>query len=295
MERWMRHSEVTARFGEYEYQATGSKSEDPDFSAPRIKEVIPQASGKIIVIAQTFAVGFVGGAQRDVVFWLNEDGTLDASNGIPFSERVGELLGSMPRAAAVGPDGSIYMVGQAIVGSDDFGTSRKYAGYIMKRTTLGYPAPSFGLNFSPGGGEPRPGIRIWNPKGSPPQSAVSSFKILKSGKVLVGGHVNNRMFVSRLNSHGKLDRSFGPWRGKGKRNRGMTIVNFGGTNPVGRTLQTRRIPFATPKQSLLAELGHDRPESPLGLFKPNGTIAQRSPRLRIELLEQVLNNGAQVR
>jgi uncharacterized delta-60 repeat protein len=212
----------------FEYQTTGPDFADPDVYAPRVKAIAPRPDGSLVVVAQTNPVGYAAGSQRDLIFWITASGELDTSNGVPFSERVGTMSFSMPRSAAVDADGNIFIAGAVVVGTDYYGSPTRYAGYVMKRDPLGEWFEPFGGNYAPGG-EPWQGIRTLTPVGRPPYSAYTGLKLLSGGKILTGGHHNNRLLVSRLTARGKLDRSFGPWRGKKRRhNKGATIVNFGG-------------------------------------------------------------------
>ena len=215
-----------ARF--FEYQTSGSRSEDPDFVAPRVKSINVASDGRIIVVAQTYAFSSLSGAPRDAIFWLTDEGELDTSMGIPFSEKVGDYPNSIPRASAVDRHGNVFIAGQSISAIDDFGLPTQYSGYLMKRDPNGEWFEPFGGNRLLGD-EIWQGVRVWTPKTYRQKSAVSSVKLLASGKILVGGHHDNRMFISRLTAAGKPDRSFGPWQGRKKsRNKGMSIADFGG-------------------------------------------------------------------
>jgi len=134
----------------------------------------------------------------------------------------------MPRVSAMDGQGNIFIAGQSVTDFDDLGNPTRISGFLMKRDSLGEWFDPFGGNRYRGD-EPWQGVRVWTPKTGRQTASVSSMKLLSTGKILAGGQMNNRMFVSRLTVAGKLDRTFGPWRGQARRkNKGTSIADFEG-------------------------------------------------------------------
>jgi len=213
----------------YERQTTGSGFSDPDLSEPRVKDILLKPDGSIVVLAQSYGVNG-GSVPWDLLYWFTESGEPDISTELPYAEQVGNLPESLPRSAQFAGDGNILIAGQNVTGSSDEGLPDRYEGYVMKRNAAGEQVDSFGGGFLlPGWSEPVPGIRGLAAKGDPPFSSYTGLKVLKSGKILAGGHKNNRLIVTRMTGNGKLDPTFGPWKLRFKKeNRGSTIANFGG-------------------------------------------------------------------
>lgn len=208
----------------YDRFETGVGYDDPSFSAPRIKAILPRKDGSITLVGQSFALksqaGF--GNSKDMIFVLNEAGDQDMQFGSVLGVKPGDTPGSMPRSAVYDEKGRLLIAGNRTFSFDDTGTADGYAGLMSRRLADGSYDPSFGAiagRFS----VPSPGTLELKPTRPPAYSAITSVKPLANGKILAAGHHENRFTVMRFLRNGTLDRSFG-----NKGNRGQTIANFGG-------------------------------------------------------------------
>jgi uncharacterized delta-60 repeat protein len=160
-----------------------------------------QADGKIIIAGEFLSMG---GASRNRIARLNSDGSLDNSFN-PVGGVNNRIL-----TVAVQPDGKILIGGEF----------NMVNGFTKKNIARLNSDGSTDASFSPNITAPNPGS-IFNLVG------VASLKVLKTGKILIGGNFSAadgqpRNNIARLNSDGSLDTTF----------------DVGGTGPEGivRTL-----------------------------------------------------------
>jgi uncharacterized delta-60 repeat protein len=178
---------------------------DPKYIARRVEAVKVLPGGKIIVV-------WLERAPRQPVtriLRLLPDGTIDHSFSGPRGKQA--AISRIPAALALLGGGGMLVGGRT---DRPLSTNEKpQAGYITKYDARGNRMSSFGAahNGSVSFASKR---RKWT-------SGISSLIPLGSGKILASGYQGNRFLLARLLANGRLDRTFGP-----KRHRGRVLFSY---------------------------------------------------------------------
>ncbi len=153
----------------------------------RVREILVQSDGKLLVAGFRFA------SIRDIfVLRYNPNGTLDNSfgaNGIVQMniDNQDTFVGGM----ALQPDGKIIVNGYR---------SSPWISFIARYNTNGTLDNTFGANGI---------VRITEPPSQFPVLIGYALAIQQNGKILTAGQLNRNFAISRYNTNGTIDTSFG--------------------------------------------------------------------------------------
>jgi len=196
---------------------------DPYLYAPRIVAILPRPDGSMLLVMRTFDFdGGEFGYSEDVLISLKADGSPDLRLLGGYERFLGQTLNSMPRTAVWTTGGKILIAGADFLSTFDR-PGHEQAGYVMRRNPDGTYDSTYG--------GPAIGQDGWNPgfvkirsAGWPNRSAISSLIPLSGGKVVAGGYRRFHPFLTKLDSTGRMIKTFGSPKTPGS----STLV-YGGT------------------------------------------------------------------
>lgn len=197
--------------GAVQFDSEVGRTYGPKYNARRVQTMNLLPNGKILL---TFMNYMRGGPAELRLLRLNPNGAIDTS----FSKKGKPSgLNVFPKDGDVLADGSILLSAQ-LDRQKSNRNPKPDLGALLKFDATGEKVLTFGSGHK-GFATFVPRNRLWS-------AVVYDAFPAKSGKVVVSGFNDYRMFLSRLMPNGKLDRTFGP-RGSGG------IVSSGYVAPAG--------------------------------------------------------------
>ena len=162
---------------------------------PGVSEILVQTDGKLLVAGEAFS-----GINTDIfVLRYNPNGTLDNSFGANGAVQTDvDNLYNVVGGMALQPDGRIIVNGSnhnhSLVNNPIVSSS------VVRYNANGTLDNTFGTNGI---------VRITEPPSQYPEGIASALAIQQNGKILTAGGRNRTFAISRYNSNGTIDTSFG--------------------------------------------------------------------------------------
>lgn len=231
--RYLRSGELDQSFGFGGVAKFGSVIglSDPKHHRPIVRGIVLPNDGKILVIAEHWSMTATHASTiYPMSIRLNEDGSVDHSYGDPGYEGAWGGVPGWLTSVSINLRDVIGLPSGGFLMSGTRNRNRGVSARLVKFGPDGRIDRSFAAN----------GTVAVNPEKWPTWSGFYEMKRLRSGKILVGGDIRNRLMVGRLTRDGKWDRRFGKGRS------GKTVVQFKDTNgkpcfcSVGRGMNTDR-------------------------------------------------------